>query len=307
MGRIKNKLRPIKRAIVRIKNNATYLLKYDLNEVEYERTYRLADKIIEDCVYEFDEIKETIVKLDIADEWESIEMLFTNPKSFCRLGDGEIKLIQGIDQSFQEYNPELAVKLEAILKSDRKDIYVGLNRAYFHSPIGCSERNKKFYRVHNSEYRRFFISHCNPDRKYIDAGFLTAYYRFDDDYDYEKHYSNMRELFRGRKVALVCGEGIDEKLEYDVFELAAEKIVMNGPAKNAFSQHKELLEKIINTIDTTYTICLILGMTAKIMVPELTDLGYMAWDIGHLAKDYNVYMQGLEKSDDNMENFWAPD
>lgn len=307
MGWIKDKLRPIKRAAVRIRNNVAYLIKYDLNEVEYERTFRLTDKIIEDCVYEFDEIKDTIVKLDIADEDESIEMLLTKPKSFCRFGDGEIKLIQGIDQSFQEYNSDLAVRLDSILKSDRKDIYVGLNRAYFHSPIGCSERNKKFYRVYNSEYRRFFVSHCNPDRKYIDAGFLTAYYRFDDDYDYGKHYQNMKELFRGKKIALICGEGIDAKLQYDVFELAIEKIVMNGPAKNAFSCYKELLDKIVKTIDTSYTLCLILGMTAKVMVPELTDLGYMAWDIGHLAKDYDVYMQGLEKNQNNINNFWAPD
>ena len=43
------------------------------------------------------------------------------------------------------------------------------------------------------------------------------------------------------------------------------------------------------------------------MVPDLTDLGYMAWDLGHIAKEYNAYMTKMEKTQENMDRFWAPD
>ena len=117
----------------------------------------------------------------------------------------------------------------------------------------------------------------------------------------------MKELFRGKKIALVCGEGIDTKLEFDVFELADEKIIINGPSKNAFSSYSDIFNTIINTVDKSYTICMILGMTAKVMIPHLTDLGYVAWDVGHCAKDYDEYMKKLDKSQENIDRFWAPD
>ena len=48
-------------------------------------------------------------------------------------------------------------------------------------------------------------------------------------------------------------------------------------------------------------------MTAKVMVMDLTTLGYMAWDIGHFAKDYNAFMTKSEKNKENIAKFWAPD
>lgn len=107
------------------------------------------DKIIDDCVYELDEDKALLPNLKILDESESIELLLQKPKSFCRYGDGEIKLMQGISQAFQVYDEELAQKLRNTLSAKREDMYIGINRAYFHSPINCSEENRRFYRIYS--------------------------------------------------------------------------------------------------------------------------------------------------------------
>ena len=48
-------------------------------------------------------------------------------------------------------------------------------------------------------------------------------------------------------------------------------------------------------------------MAGKAMVPELTDCGYMCWDVGHLAKYYNAYMQGNVMTEDEIKAFYAPD
>lgn len=186
-------------------------------------------------------------------------------------------------------------------------MYIGINRAYFHSPINCSKENRRFYRIYSREYREFFLEICNPRNVYIDAGFLTAYYRFDDSYDFKSHYEKMLRLFDGKKIALVSGDGVVEKLEYDVFERAKEKMVVHGPSKNAYARHDEILNEICTKVPKDYLICLILGMTAKVLVPELTERGYIAWDVGHLAKDYNAYMKGEQKCQKNISNFWAPD
>ena len=307
MSKIKDVLRKTKKFLKRLLRNMDYLLRYDLREREEEQIYKLTDKIIDDCVYELDEDKALLPNLKILDESESIELLLQKPKSFCRYGDGEIKLMQGISQAFQVYDEELAQKLRNTLSAKCEDMYIGINRAYFHSPINCSEENRRFYRIYSREYRQFFLKICNPRNVYIDAGFLTAYYRFDDSYDFKSHYEKMLRLFDGKKIALVSGDGVVEKLEYDVFERAKEKMVIHGPSKNAYARHDEILNEICTKVPKDYLICLILGMTAKVLVPELTEIGYVAWDVGHLAKDYNAYMKGEQKCQKNISNFWAPD
>lgn len=52
---------------------------------------------------------------------------------------------------------------------------------------------------------------------------------------------------------------------------------------------------------------MILGMTATVLAADLTDLGYVAWDIGHIAKDYDAYMKKMECTTENMKKFWDPD
>lgn len=290
-----------------LKYGLIYMMKYNLFEREKDFTYELTEKIIEDCVYEYEETKEILPMLNILDEDESIGLLKNYPKSFSRFGDGEIQIMKGYNQPFQRYNPILAKRLTEILANDSKEIYIGLNRAYFHTPLGCSEQNKRFYRLYNGYYRRFFIEHCNKDQLFLDAGCLTAYYRFDDKYDYAAHYEKVLDLFDNKKIAVVCGQGIMDKLRYNVFERAEKQMIINAPIKDAFEQYDHILDKILKSVPIEYTVCLILGMTAKVLVYDLTMKGYMAWDVGHLAKDYDAYMNNLEKTAQNITSFWAPD
>ena len=297
----------VKRFVKRILKNIKYFLSYDLYEHELERTYEIQDKIVEDLFFEFEENKYIINNLNIIDAEESINLLMENPKSFCRFGDGEIGIMQGKNQPFQKYDEKLANGLKDILSKKRDDMYVAINRAYFHSPLVWAERNKKFYRIYGTQMRRFFIEICNPDVTYLDAGCMCAYFRYKEDFDYEKHYSRMENLFKNKKIAIVSGTGILEKLEFDVFYLAEDKIIIHGPATNAFEKIDDIIKHIQNNIPKDYLICIILGMTAKVLVAELTDMGYMAWDVGHLAKDYDVFMRKVEKTEDNRAEFWKPD
>ena len=79
------------------------------------------------------------------------------------------------------------------------------------------------------------------------------------------------------------------------------------PASSLTFIYYLIKKHIQNNIPKDYLICIILGMTAKVLVAELTDMGYMAWDVGHLAKDYDVFMRKVEKTEDNRAEFWKPD
>ncbi len=290
-----------------IKENIYFLMHNDLRSYEYDLVYKIKDETLEECARELDDYKNNIKDLHIFNSDQTLKALEDNPKSFARYGDGEIQLIKGNDIAFQNYHPELSRRLSELLSLKRDDIYIGLNYAYFQSPNEFADTNKKFYRVHATGFRRFFNNNCNPDNIYLDAACFGAYYRFDDNFDYELHYNRIKNLFKDKKIAIVSGEGVFEKLEFNVFELAQSQMIVHAPRINAFSNYNEILEKIEREVPKDYLLCLILGPTATVLPADLTDMGYMAWDIGHIAKDYDAYMKKTEKTAKNIQEFWAPD
>ncbi len=287
----------------RIYNNLKFLMKNDLLEEEY----RIKDETIEDIVYEYDELKQRLPFLTVYNEEKTIEILQEQPKSFARYGDGEINVMQGESTGFQEYNPELARKMKEQLIKKRDNLYIGLNSSYFESPVKYSDRNRKFYRLYGTPYRRFFNAICDPDNVYLDACCFGGYFRHGDSFDFDTHFQKVRNLFKDKSIAIVCGKGILDSLKYDLFELCQKRIIIDAPKINAFSEYDAIIQRIKDNVPTNYLVCIILGMTATVLAGDLADEGYIAWDIGHAAKDYNAYMEKIAKTDEVIDDFFAPD
>jgi len=305
--KVRKRLRPLKRFARRMHNNLHFFFFEDVVEVQKEMYWKIKDDTIEDLFYEYEEDKTIFPILKIYNADETVDLLLKHPKSFCRLGDGEIGIMKGGNSMFQIYDENLASELKALLTEEYDDMYVGINRCYFQSPVVNSENNHRYYRIYGTNLRRFFLQYCNINNTYIDAAFPCAYFRFTESYNYERHYKKRMQLFEGKKIAIMSGEGVLEKLQYDVFQRASDKILLHGPSKNAYGKIDELVNLISTTVPKDYVVCLILGMTASVMVPRLTKIGYMAWDIGHLAKDYDAYMKQTEKTSQNIADFWEPD
>jgi len=287
----------------RFKRNVAFFLKNDFNE----GVIQLKDQIVEDCVYELEDAKRVLPKLNVLSSDETFALLKAEPKSYARFGDGEISVMEGGQAIFQEPDPLLAMKLRDVLEHPRDDLYVGLNAAYFQTPFRFGERNHRFYRLHNSEYRKYFLSHCDPSATYLDASCFGAYFRYKDDFDYAGHYAKVKGLFDGKRLVVVAGEGVLEKLEYDVFEGAESVKRVYGPARDAYAEYERILQDVRDVVEDGEIVCLVLGVAATVMAADLAAEGYVAWDIGHAAKDYDAYMRGIEKTEENMEKFWAPD
>lgn len=62
--------------------------------------------------------------------------------------------------------------------------------------------------------------------------------------------------------------------------------------------------------DKDFIHILMCGPTAKVLVVDLTDMGFRALDLGHLAKDYDWYYKGVDIYNTTAQNsakFVAPD
>lgn len=297
-------LKKINRVLGNVKRNLLFLMANDLSD----RFYEVKDEAVEDAIYEFEEDRRLFKKLELIEREETLRVLRYEPKSFVRFGDAEIDIMEGRDTIFQSFNSELAQKLKDILNNKHSDYYVGINQSYFQSPFSYPERQHRFYRERGTKLRKCFLRECNPDTAYLDACCFGAYFRYGDDYDFESYYSDIRNCFKGKDIILVSGTGVFEKLSYDVFDLAASKRIIHGPNINAFDEYCGLLEKVLDAADKDKSfICVILGQTATVLVADLAERGYFAWDVGHLAKDYDVYMRGVAKTKENMDAFWDAD
>ena len=42
---------------------------------------------------------------------------------------------------------------------------------------------------------------------------------------------------------------------------------------------------------------MLIALPATVLAADLADMGYIAWDIGHAAKDYDAYMKKVDKTD----------
>lgn len=237
---------------------------------------------------------------------QTLKWIADNRKSFCRFGDGEFTLMRGASIGFQEYNPELALALWEIFVNNNDKIGVGIPYQHFDLPDAYNEWIKEFYYTSGKWIREFLYQFMPNEREYyLDTGFNQVYQTY-TDMDFVNYYEQAKLLFKGKKLTIIVGQGVLEKLKYNVFEYADSIEYQYAPAKNAYEVYQEILSNTMKA-DKSNIICVILGPTAKVLVRDLTNAGYVAWDIGHLAKDYDAFCHGTNQTKENIGKFYAPD
>lgn len=291
----------------RLKNlirNVNYLSKHSLWDDKEELIVYLTNKILNDASYEYNLDSHGRKKLTILNTDETLDLIEKSNKSFVRTGDGEIKAMMGENHAFQKYEKEVTDRLINLLEQPRENVLVGVNRNYF---IPLNQMDDNWYYSRNAyDFRKYYLKHCNKKNQYIDATCISGR-QYSDDMKKRQHYDRWKKLFKGKDLVIICGEGILDAFEYDVFELANSKDYVYGPKTNAWDKHDEIINKITDNVSKDKILVFILGQAGKAMIPELTDMGYICWDVGHLAKYYNAYMTNMEWNKENTAKFFAPD
>ena len=285
--------------------NINYLSKHSLWDQRENDIVYLTNKILDDAIYEYDFTPNNYRKINILSKKESMRLILDQRKSFVRTGDGECKIIMGLNQPFQKYNVEIAEGLIRILRNENDNLLVGINGNYYTSLYSMG--NPYFYRRYGYDLRQVYEKYIDPEKVYIHAAITGYQFGKEKSVECIEQYELWREAFRDQNIIIVCGEGILDKLEYDVFELASSKQFIYGPRKNAWDVHEELIKKIKEKATKNDIIIFILGMAGKVMILELTELGYTCWDVGHLAKFYNAFRKELPMTPGDRERFYAPD
>lgn len=279
--------------------NIRFLCKKNLNNLSYETLLKVEEMI------EYGELTCANNIPNILDYSETLDLLLKEPKSFCRIGDGEINIIVGQSIPFQKYDKRLADYLKKIIEYDINECYVGINYNYFHSIKNLNDFNKRFYLLNITKYRKYLLEHCDMKKTYISAAFNQVYMIF-ESFDYEQHYKKMIEMIKDKHIVIFCGKNVFNEINYNIFDFADSVEYIECASRNSFEQFDDILRKC-KTIPKEKILAFILGPTSKALVFELSKCGYVAWDIGHLAKDYDYYMKNIERNPENINKFFKPE
>ena len=122
----------------------------------------------------------------------------------------------------------------------------------------------------------------------------------------QQHFAKVKKLFAAKKIVVFAGETVFNEIEHDIFSEAAQKEVILCPRLHAYRIYNQIIEKALSYSDD-YVFCFILGPTATVAAYELAEKGRVAWDVGHVAQDYDAFMKQLPVDYPRMQKFWQPD
>ena len=295
------------------RNNINLLMKVPIQEKDERNMLQTFHMVADEYLYALtDPAVKKPWKPNILTSDETKDLIFsaTPPlKSFCRFGDGELLLAQNKPIGFQEADPKLAIKLQQILSDEGDTCYVGLPKWYYSysRPKDFQSPGRRWHILTSKICREAMDKYCNRNKTYINAGFISSVYKSGATIQFcEEHYKRIKSFFKGKNLVIFAGENILAKLKYNIFDEATDIKYVSAPRINAFRVFNQIVE-IALKFPKDYILCFILGPTATVLAYELSKLGYVAYDIGHMAKDYNAFMNRLPHDSQEMINFFMPD
>lgn len=301
--------------IIRLYNNLRYLFRYDLKQL-YKSTLKMerAEHVLPAALSYLDRLYKTdpnVFRPAMASADETMHELQTTQKSFIRLGDGEFILAAGgRDIIFQKADTKLQERLLEILDCEDDRIMLGITSAFWYRvrPI----RNEWDWEMEEYAPARIVADkHLKQEKMYYDAEVSLTYGLRALEHSNIEHtsewYDKWRSIWAGKKVAVVCGKSIFDKIENNIFDNAGSIQYIYTPSVDAFASYDSIYEQV-RKIDKETLICLIVGPTAKVLAYDLTVKdGFRCLDVGHLAKDYDCWKRQLPREHEIMMHFFGID
>ncbi|KAH7824331.1 putative Glycosyltransferase GT-D fold [Monocercomonoides exilis] len=220
---------------------------------------------------------------------ETAQYLSLTNKSLARFGDGEVALILNQKLPFQDPNPELGKRLEQVFVDELPDLLIGIPDVFSWFPP-MSERDIMFWNGWN-EFRQWLMDHIRMDRQYFAAHITSPYVSTSGTYCelLPQVYSALRDIWRGKDVVIVRGNN-SQVYKYDIYDTARSQKVFFAPSKQVWSEYENIKSTLLKE-DPSNLFILAVGPLSKVLAYDLVKAGRRALDMGHLAKDYDAWMQ----------------
>ena len=222
---------------------------------------------------------------------ETIEKIILDKVSICRFGDGELLYItEKRSLPFQKQNKRLREYFIKILKSEEKNILVGLPIG-FYSLVNLKKETKLTWRAIISWTYPSVFRYLNHKKQYYNASMTRLYMDYEDTSHSDEWFKKVRSIWNNKNILLIEGEKSRLGIGNNLFENANTVKRILGPSQDAFDQFDNLLS-FASKQDKNQLILIAMGPTAKPLCYELALQGFQAVDIGNLDVEYEWFLRG---------------
>jgi hypothetical protein len=228
---------------------------------------------------------------------DTLSYILDNNKSLIRFGDGSFDIIFGFSIYFngwrQKYDKSLARKLREIMQSKNDDILLCFVTDFILKPKKWFiERNEK------TAYYSWVLSKILLPTLYrndVTYGNSLCFY---PQYNHNIDYAKLKKYFDTKDI-LIVASNIEK---FKNVKLGKSTHFVEAPSSDAWQKYDEIKKNLLDTISSLRlqkenTLILIsLAETAKVLVYEVTLLGYRAWDTGQFFDQASKEIQTLSST-----------
>ncbi|MDY6922240.1 MAG: GT-D fold domain-containing glycosyltransferase [Pseudomonadota bacterium] len=211
--------------------------------------------------------------------------------SLARLNDGEFNLLLGKDKrAYQKLEKKLVTRLQQILKSDEKNILVGISGIYEFETLGPIW--KKFIIRKGNRTLRLF----DPQKTYYSGTISGLLWAKGEQFD--RNVALFKSIWEDRRVLFVVGKKSRFFFVEELFGNIIEHQFVFAPAKNAFAEYETILNNV-RQYEKDWLVLIALGPTATVLAFDLAHEGYHAIDLGQLPSIYHKTKFGERYPEDH--------
>lgn len=268
------------------------------NNISYDKYYIFAndaqDEMVEAIKKIIDKKKETSAfDIKVKDIDESLDLILNEHKSVIRFGDGEFNIIHGESIFYQDYNKELALRLESIILSGNYDNTLICLPDVFEDLARYNDYAQRTYKKRFFPQNATFLKRIEQTRNWYGSTFVSRpYIDLVDKSESPGYFEKLRQIWSQRDVLIVEGKYSRSGVGNDLFDNTKSIKRILCPSQNSYEKIDQI-ELAIRKYADNRLILLMLGPTAKVIVDDLQDLNNQKIDIGHIDSEYEWFKMGV--------------
>jgi hypothetical protein len=223
---------------------------------------------------------------------ETLQEIIYKQKSVVRFGDELFDMLQGIGLYYgdwrQKYDPELSKRLKDIISSRNPNLLICFNPEFI---LKTKSEFKEAGILDQYQFwtnsKIFLKDYYHPDIVYGSA------LCFHPRYNKEINFRELKNFFSTKHIYIVTSN----ITRFQHVKLGTTTTLLEIPASDAWERYdyvKRQLLSLLNTSPDKSKILVLVSMAsaAKVLVYDLVNLGYTAWDTGQF---FDLAYQEIEK------------
>lgn len=225
---------------------------------------------------------------------ETMDYIIENRPSIARFGDGEIKLANGTDISFQKASSELTKRMREVLSVDDEG-FLPCILSFFDYDPQITEETNAHWKKHMNRYRHVWYKYTSRNILYGHSFISRFYIEIEDKNTAKPRFKKLKQFWADQDIIIVEGEQSRLGVGNNLFDNVKSIRRILCPVENAFDKYDKILDAAKEAASDNSLFILAVGPTATVLSYDLFKAGFRSLDVGHADIEYEWFLAGATK------------